>query len=160
MAAAGEAAGKFQVFDFSLDPTKVYTFWAGPVRRHRAHAGHARHRSVPRAAAALGALGHVTPRRGLILSGFIVFAQFMLFLVIGVMLYTFYQHTPLPRAARAHRRDPAALRRQRDSARASSGFIVAAIVAAALSPSINALAATTVNDFYVKYVRPDADEDA
>ena len=29
--------------------------------------------------------------------------------------------------------------------------IVAAIVAAALSPSINSLAATTVNDFYVKY---------
>jgi Na+/proline symporter len=39
-----------------------------------------------------------------------------------------------------------------------SGFIVAAIVAAALSPSINALAATTVNDFYLKYVRPDADD--
>ena len=40
----------------------------------------------------------------------------------------------------------------------AAGFIVAAIVAAALSPSINALAATTVNDFYLKYVRPDADE--
>jgi SSS family solute:Na+ symporter len=39
-----------------------------------------------------------------------------------------------------------------------SGFIVAAIIAAALSPSINALAATTVNDFYLKYLRPDADE--
>jgi Na+/proline symporter len=39
-----------------------------------------------------------------------------------------------------------------------SGFIIAAIVAAALSPSINSLAATTVNDFYVKYVRPDADD--
>jgi SSS family solute:Na+ symporter len=35
---------------------------------------------------------------------------------------------------------------------------VAAIVAAALSPSINSMAATTVNDFYAKYVRPDADE--
>src|SRR4030095_11780883 len=31
-------------------------------------------------------------------------------------------------------------------------------VAAALSPSINSLAATTVNDFYLKYVRPDADQ--
>ena len=40
----------------------------------------------------------------------------------------------------------------------AAGFIVAAIVAAALSPSINALAATTANDFYVKYVRPDADQ--
>ena len=40
----------------------------------------------------------------------------------------------------------------------AAGFIVAAIVAAALSPSINAMAATTVNDFYLKYVRPDADQ--
>jgi Na+/proline symporter len=40
----------------------------------------------------------------------------------------------------------------------AAGFIVAAIVAAALSPSINAMAATTVNDFYAKYVRPGADE--
>jgi Na+/proline symporter len=40
----------------------------------------------------------------------------------------------------------------------AAGFIVAAIVAAALSPSINAMAATTVNDFYAKYYRPGADE--
>ena len=39
-----------------------------------------------------------------------------------------------------------------------SGFIVAAIVAAALSPSINAMAATTVNDFYLRYVNETADE--
>jgi RND family efflux transporter MFP subunit len=32
------------------------------------------------------------------------------------------------------------------------------VVAAALSPSINSLAATTVNDFYLKYWRPDAGE--
>jgi Na+/proline symporter len=38
------------------------------------------------------------------------------------------------------------------------GFIVAAIVAAALSPSVNAMAATTVNDFYKRYWRPAADE--
>jgi len=39
-----------------------------------------------------------------------------------------------------------------------AGFIVAAIVAAALSPSLNAMAATTVNDFYLRYVRPEADQ--
>ena len=39
-----------------------------------------------------------------------------------------------------------------------AGLIVAAIVAAALSPSINALAATTVNDFYQPYIRPGADD--
>ena len=40
----------------------------------------------------------------------------------------------------------------------AAGFIVAAIVAAALSPSLNAMAATTVNDFYRRYIRPDADD--
>jgi Na+/proline symporter len=40
----------------------------------------------------------------------------------------------------------------------AAGFIVAAIVAAALSPSLNAMAATTVNDFYVKYFRTNADD--
>jgi Na+/proline symporter len=39
-----------------------------------------------------------------------------------------------------------------------AGFIVAAIVAAALSPSLNAMAATTVNDFYLRYVNPAADQ--
>ncbi len=40
----------------------------------------------------------------------------------------------------------------------AAGFIVAAIVAAALSPSLNAMAAATVNDFYRRHYRPDADE--
>ena len=34
--------------------------------------------------------------RGLVLSGFIVFAQFIVFLLIGVMLFVYYQQTPLP----------------------------------------------------------------
>jgi Na+/proline symporter len=40
----------------------------------------------------------------------------------------------------------------------AAGFIVAAIVAAALSPSLNAMAAVTVKDFYVPFLRPGADE--
>jgi Na+/proline symporter len=95
--------------------------------------------------------------KGLMLSGFIVFAQFFLFLCIGVMLYTFYQHTPLPRPL-ARTDEILPLFVVTGIPQGVSGFIIAAIVAAALSPSINALAATTINDFYVKYVRPDADE--
>src|SRR4029450_7242540 len=38
------------------------------------------------------------------------------------------------------------------------GFIIAAIVAAALSPSINAMAATTVNDCYLHYVNKTPDD--
>jgi solute:Na+ symporter, SSS family len=95
--------------------------------------------------------------RGLVLSGFLVLAQFVLFLVIGVMLYTYYQHVPLPRPlARGDELLPGFI--VTALSHGAAGFIVAAIVAAALSPSINAMAATTVNDFYAKYVRPDADE--
>ena len=95
--------------------------------------------------------------RGLIASGFLVFAQFVLFLVIGVMLFTYYQHVPLPRAlARSDEVLPVFI--VTALSHGAAGFIVAAIVAAALSPSINSMAATTVNDFYAKYVAPEADE--
>ena len=95
--------------------------------------------------------------RGLVLSGVLVFAQFVLFLLIGVMLFTYYQHVPLPRPlARADELLPVFI--VTALTHGAAGFIVAAIVAAALSPSLNSMAATTVNDFYLKYQRPDADE--
>ena len=39
---------------------------------------------------------------------------------------------------------------------AAAGFILAAIVAAALSPSLNSMASVTLRDFYLPYVRPHA----
>ena len=77
--------------------------------------------------------------------------------MIGVALYVFYQQTPLPRPL-ATNDEVLPLFVVTSLSHGAAGFIVAAIVAAALSPSINALAATTVNDFYLKYVRPDADQ--
>ena len=156
VAAAG-TAHKFQVFDFSLDPTKVYTFWAGlfggialTLATHGTDQFLVQRLLSARSARDAG--------RGLILSGFIVFAQFVLFLVIGVMLYTFYQHSPMLRPL-GRNDEVLPLFVVSGIPQGVSGFIIAAIVAAALSPSINALAATTVNDFYVKYIRPDADQD-
>jgi len=94
----------------------------------------------------------------LILSGFIVFAQFVLFLLIGVMLFAYYQHVPVPQAlSRADQILPIFVVSELSNGLA--GFIVAAIVAAALSPSLNAMAATTVSDFYLPYVNPAADQD-
>jgi Na+/proline symporter len=82
--------------------------------------------------------------------------QFVLFLLIGIMLFTYYQHVPPPALARNDELLPAFI--VSALTHGAAGFIVAAIVAAALSPSLNSMAATTVNDFYLKYVRPDADE--
>ena len=150
------STGHFQVLDFSTDPKKAYTFWAGlfgGVALTLATHGTDQF-LVQRLLSARSLKGAAS---GLILSGVLVFAQFILFLVIGAMLYTFYQHTPLPRPLQ--RTDEVLpLFVVTSLPQGVSGFIVAAIVAAALSPSINSLAATTVNDFYLKYVRPDADD--
>ncbi len=152
----GQAAGKFQIFDFAWNATRVYTFWAGlfgGIALTLATHGTDQF-LVQRLLSARSARDAQT---GLVLSGFIVFAQFMLFLVIGVMLFVYYQQTPLPRAL-SRTDEILPLFVVSGIPPGISGFIIAAIVAAALSPSINALAATTVNDFYLKYVRPGADE--
>ena len=151
----GSAAGKFTVFDFSLEPTRVYTFWAGLAGGIALTlATHGTDQFLVQRL-----LSADSPRgaaRGLVLSGFIVFAQFTLFLAIGAMLYAYHQHFPL--TAALPRNDAILPRFIVDHLpHGLVGFIIAAIVAAALSPSINAMAATTINDFYLKYVktRPD-----
>jgi len=152
----GEAAGKFRIFDFSTDPQRIYTFWAGLFGGVALTlATHGTDQFLVQRL--LSARSAKSAASGLVLSGAIVFAQFTLFLVIGVALYTFYQQTPLPRPL-ATNDEVLPLFVVTSLSHGAAGFIVAAIVAAALSPSINALAATTVNDFYLKYVRPDADE--
>src|SRR6187455_2859739 len=86
----GAASGKFRVFDLSWSLARPYTLWAGIV------GGIALTLSthgtdqflVQRLLAARTAR---EAARGLVLSGFLVFAQFVLFLLIGVMLFTYYQ---------------------------------------------------------------------
>jgi solute:Na+ symporter, SSS family len=152
----GRAAGKFQVWDFSWDPRHVYTLWAGLLGGVALTLStHGTDQYLVQRF--LSAKTMQAARNGLVVSGLVVFVQFVLFLLIGVMLYTFYLQTPLP--VPLQRNDQILpifiVHSLRNGA---AGFIVAAIVAAALSPSINAMAATTVNDFYLKYVNPRADE--
>ena len=151
-----ETAGRLQVWDFSADPTRIYTFWAGLFGGIALTlATHGTDQFLVQRL--LAGRSSRDAALGLVLSGFIVFAQFVLFLAIGALLFVYYQGRPLPRAL--ERTDEILpLFVVSELPHGVSGFIVAAIVAAALSPSINALAATTVNDFYVKYVRPDADD--
>ena len=150
-------AGHMRVFDFSLDPKRAYTFWAGLLGGIALTlATHGTDQFLVQRLLSARTLRDAST--GLILSGLLVFVQFVLFLAIGAMLYTFYQHTPLPRPLRRND-EVLPLFVVTSLPEGVSGFIVAAIVAAALSPSINSLAATTVNDFYLKYVRPDADQD-
>lgn len=143
---AGAAAGKFTVLDLSTSPTAIYTLWTGlfgGVALTLATHGTDQF-LVQRLLAATSARAAQT---GLVLSGVVVFVQFILFLLVGVMLFTFHQHVPLTEAlGRTDEVLPHFVVNYLPSG--ISGFIVAAIVAAALSPSLNAMAATTINDFY------------
>jgi solute:Na+ symporter, SSS family len=152
----GEAAGKFRLLDLSFDLRTAYTFWAGVVGGVALTlATHGTDQYLVQRL--LSARSARDASLGLVLSGVVVFAQFTLFLLIGVMLFTFHQHVAVPEALR--RTDEILpLFVVNTLAGGTAGIIVAAIVAAALSPSLNAMAATTVNDFYKNYVRPDADD--
>jgi solute:Na+ symporter, SSS family len=153
---AGAAAGKFTVFDLSWDLSRAYTLWAGVLGGIALTLStHGTDQFLVQRL--LSARSAREAARGLVLSGFIVFAQFIVFLLIGVMLFVYYQHTPLPQPlTRTDEILPVFV--VNSLTHGLAGFIVAAIVAAALSPSLNAMAATTVNDFYLRYVRPDADQ--
>jgi SSS family transporter len=155
VAAAGVAAGKFTVLNLSADPTVTYTLWAGVVGGVALTlATHGTDQFLVQRL--LAARSGAEARRGLVLSGVLVFAQFCLFLVIGVMLFTYYQQTAAPAISRNDEILPAFIVNSLSGG--AAGFIVAAIVAAALSPSLNAMAAATVNDFYVPFFRPNADD--
>lgn len=153
--AVGGAAGKFAFLDLSMDAARPYTLWAGvlggialTLSTHGTDQFLVQRLLSARSAAAAA--------RGLVLSGVLVFAQFIVFLLIGVMLFVYYQQVPLPQPL--SRTDEILPIFVVDAlTHGLAGFIVAAIVAAALSPSLNAMAATTVNDFYLRYVSPDAD---
>jgi SSS family solute:Na+ symporter len=182
--AAGSQYHKFSIFDFTLDFTKTFTFWAGLIGGcFLTMSTHGTDQYLvqrylctdrPRRAAA-----------ALLTSGAIVLAQFIGFLFIGVLLFAFYHpytDTLYTNAADACAKlqpqlagrcisDPAFAA----SASAAypfaggdqvfpnfitqhlpsglSGLVVAAIFAAAMSSSLNSIAATALNDLY-KPFRP------
>src|SRR5688572_9485440 len=152
----GSETGRFVFFDAAFDFTKPYTIWAGLLGGVALTLStHGTDQYLVQRL--LSARSQKAASTGLVLSGFIVFAQFILFLLIGVMLYTHYQQVPLPQAlTRPDQILPIFVVSELHNGLA--GFIVAAIVAAALSPSLNAMAATTVSDFYLPYINPSADQ--
>ncbi|MBK9216401.1 MAG: sodium/solute symporter [Chloracidobacterium sp.] len=156
-----EQFGKFSLFDFGWDMTKTFTFWSGLlggcfltmsthgtdqylVQRYLCT-------SKPSAAAT-----------ALLSSGAVVLGQFIGFLFIGVLLFAFYEPYNLPeytQAGVAGSGVPATLPFAggdkvfpdfitRSMPTGLAGLVVAAIFAAALSSSLNSIAATAVNDLY------------
>lgn len=155
--AVGTAAGKFRLFNLSPDLTQTYTLWTGLFGGAIfTMASHGADQLMVQRYLCARSLGEA--RTALVLSGFIVLLQFLLFLLIGVGLYVFYQPDPetWPLANDAvfgkfivEQLPPGLV-----------GLVIAAVLAAAmstLSSSLNSSANAFVTDFYRPLV-PGKDE--
>jgi solute:Na+ symporter, SSS family len=154
---AGQA-GKFRVFNLSLDWTTTYTLWSGLIGgTFFTTASHGTDQVIVQRL--LAARSQRQAKIALILSGIVIFIQFSLFLTIGAMLAVFYRvfqptaaltrtDTIFPRFIVTHLRHGV------------SGLLIAAILAAAmsnLSAALNSLSSTAIVDFYLR-LRPGSSE--
>lgn len=146
--AAGREAGKLQVFSFAWDVTVPFTFWAGLIGgTFLTNASHGTDQLLVQRLLTCRDLRD--SQKAIVTSGFIVLAQFVLFLGIGIMLFAYYQHAPRPEITTNDEIFPAFI--VTTLPHGISGLVIAAIFAAAmsnLSGSLNSLASTTVLDFY------------
>src|SRR5258705_2066875 len=155
---------KYSLFDFSLDFTKTYTFWSGLIGGcFLTMSTHGTDQYLVQRY-----LCTDRPRRAivaLLTSGAIVLVQFIGFLFIGFLLFAFYHPFPDPGYLTAastafpftggDRVFPDFITKHLPNG--LSGLVVAAIFAAAMSSSLNSIAATAVNDLY-RPLRPRLDD--
>ena len=146
--AAAAAGGKFSMLDFTFSLTKSYTFWSGLIGgTFLTMASHGTDQTMVQRL--LAARNERDSKIALVTSGFIVFAQFALFLVIGVMLFVFAQHYSFAvPAGDPDRIFPAFIVHEMPVGMV--GIVLASIFAIAMSNasgSLNSLASSTVIDF-------------
>ena len=153
--ATGTQYDKFSLFDFSFDLSKTFTFWAGLIGGcFLTMSTHGTDQYLVQRY-----LCTDRPKRAataLLTSGAVVLGQFIGFLFIGVLLFAFYKPYADPGYATAassafpftggDRVFPDFITRHMPPG--LSGLVVAAIFAAAMSSSLNSIAATAMNDLY------------
>ena len=154
--AVGREFGKFRLFDFTFDLARNYTFWAGVIGG--AFLTTSTHGTdqymVQRYLCAKNARQATA---ALLSSGVIVFAQFIMFLFIGVMLFVYYRQSPiLPEGITPDRVFSHFIVSEMPTGLV--GLVIAAMLAAAMSSSLNALASTTLTDFYQPLLAPEKSE--
>ncbi len=156
--ADAERSGKLQFISWSRDLTVPFTFWAGVVGGcFLTMASHGIDQLLVQRL--LACRSAADSRKALIASGFVVFAQFTLFLAIGIMLHAYYASRPVPPMTTTDEIFPAFI--VRSLPHGIAGLVIAAIFAAAmsnLSGSLNSLASTTVLDFYQPLARRPLDD--
>ena len=157
--AVAEAHQKFRLLDFVLDPTHPYTFWSGLIGGcFLTMSTHGTDQSIVQRY-----LCTDKPRKAqiaLLTSGLVVLLQFIGFLFLGVLLFAFYRPDRLPNYMTGSKALPFELADQvfpdfitHHLPIGLSGLVVAAVLAAATSPNVNAIAMTAVSDLYRPLVR-------
>jgi Na+/proline symporter len=159
--AAGEANGKFVLYDFSPDLTNAVTFWAGLIGgAFFTMASHGADQLMVQRYLCARSLR--SARAALVGSGVIVLLQFLLFLLIGAGLFVIWQQGVMEL--------PVEVKNRSDEVfgyfivhylpTGIIGLLIAAVLSAAmstLSSSLNSSASAVVNDFY-RPLRPARDE--
>ena len=144
---AAASGHKLSIFDFSFSLTKSYTFWAGVLGgTFLTMASHGTDQTMVQRL--LAARNERDSKTALILSGVIVFVQFALFLVIGVMLFVYARQVgALLPTSDADRLFPEFI--VRDMPVGLAGLVLASIFAIAMSSasgSLNSLASSSIMD--------------
>ena len=155
---AGQA-GKFRLLDFSWNLYSNYTFWSGVIGgTFLITATHGVDQLIVQRL--LAARTENQAKLAIVSSGIAVLFQFALFLLIGAMLFSFYALTPLAQPpSRTDAIFPSFVATRMPHI--VSGFIIAAILAAAmsnLSAALNSLSSTLVVDFYARFAPQSTEE--
>jgi SSS family transporter len=158
-------ASKFQLFDFSSNVLTggfpfLAAFFGGAML---AMASHGVDQLIVQRLMATRDVK--AAQKALIASGFVVFLQFAFFLFIGVMMWAFYEAAvPTDPASAgglglANKDELFANFIVTELPSGLSGFVIAGILAAALSSSLGALASATVTDVYERVSRRTLSDD-
>lgn len=153
--AVGSEFGKFQLLDLTMSLTRSYTFWAGVIGgAFLTTATHGTDQFMVQRYLCSKNARQATV--ALLTSGVVVFIQFVVFLMIGVMLFVFYSSTQsLPSEVAASPDRIFSYFIVNELPPGVVGLVIAAMLAAAMSSSLSALASTTLADFYQPLLAPD-----
>ncbi len=150
---------KFSIFNFHFNWHQPYLFWSGLIGgTFLTSASHGTDQLIVQRL--LAARNKRQSQTALLASGVIIFFQFALFLVVGVVLFAYYHfHPPAAAFSRPDKIYPTFV--VTELPRGIAGLVTAAIIAAAmanLSAAFNSLASSSIVDFYKPFIRADADE--
>ena len=154
------AEGKFQLFDFGASVlTEPYSFITAVVGGALlSMASHGADQLIVQRLLATRTLR--ASRAALIGSGVLVFFQFGLFLLIGTMLWVFYRGVAPKEMGMATNDDLFPTFIITEMPPGISGLLIAGILAAAMSSSLNSLATSTVTDIYQRLTTKELDDAA